>query len=352
MSSVHESPRIFRRRGRKPSPAGKFRCFGWFDIALAPDGNPASETTGAEEKTMANASVEGKTVIVTGAGRGIGRDIALLMARHGARVVVNDLGVSLTGEPAAESPARDTVAEILARGGKAVANEDSVADWDGAQNLVALAVDTFGGLDAVINNAGIIREIAFQDTSPDDFDRTVKVHLYGSFYVARAAAPHFIAQKSGAYVHMTSSTGLIGRRNLSAYASAKMGIVGLMRSIALDMAPHGVRSNCISPAAATRMSPTRASAEKDEAFRARVRGDQVAPLALFLASDAAAAINGQIIGVRRNELYLYNQPRPVRTLHRAEGWTVETLAAQLIPAWGSSFVPLEETQNVFAWDAI
>ncbi len=301
---------------------------------------------------MANAGVEGKTVIVTGAGRGIGRDIALLMARHGARVVVNDLGVSLTGEPAAESPARDTVAEILATGGKAVANEDSVADWDGAQNLVALALDTFGGLDAVINNAGIIREIAFQDTSPDDFDRTVKVHLYGSFYVARAAAPHFIAQKSGAYVHMTSSTGLIGRRNLSAYASAKMGIVGLMRSIALDMAPHGVRSNCISPAAATRMSPARASAEKDEAFRARVRGDQVAPLALFLASDAAAAINGQIIGVRRNELYLYNQPRPVRTLHRAEGWTVETLAAQLIPAWGSSFVPLEETQNVFAWDAI
>jgi NAD(P)-dependent dehydrogenase (short-subunit alcohol dehydrogenase family) len=301
---------------------------------------------------MASAGVEGKTVIVTGAGRGIGRDIALLMARHGARVVVNDLGVTLTGEPGADSPARETVAEILAAGGQAVANEDSVADWDGAQNLVAQAVETFGGLDAVINNAGIINEISFQETSPADFDRTVKVHLYGSFYVARAAAPLFIAQKSGAYVHMTSSTGLIGRRNLSAYAAAKMGIVGLMRSIALDMAAYGVRSNCISPAAATRMSPARASAQQDKAFRARVRGDQVAPLALFLASGAAAAINGQIIGVRRNELYLYSQPRPLRTLHRAEGWTVEALAAQLVPAWGPSFVPLEETQNVFAWDAI
>jgi NAD(P)-dependent dehydrogenase (short-subunit alcohol dehydrogenase family) len=301
---------------------------------------------------MAKTDVEGKVVIVTGAGRGIGRDIALLMARGGAKVVVNDLGVSLTGEPGGESPARETVAEILAQGGQAVASEDSVADWQGAQRLVALALERFGGLDVVVNNAGIIREISFQETSPEDFDKTVKVHLYGSFYVSRAAAPHFIARKSGAYIHMTSSTGLIGRRNLSAYASAKMGVVGLMRSIALDMAAVGVRSNCISPAAATRMTPQRANAQKDEAFRARVRGDQVAPLALFLASEAAAAINGQIIGVRGNELYLYSQPRPVRTLHRAEGWTVEALDAQLLAAWGSSLVPLEETQNVFAWEAI
>jgi len=301
---------------------------------------------------MTKADVAGKTVIVTGAGRGIGRDIALLMARRGALVVVNDLGVSLAGDAAAESPARETVAEIVAQGGQAVANEDSVADWAGAQRLVAQAVESFGGVDVVINNAGIIRDIAFQDTSPEDFDRTVQVHLYGSFYVARAAAPHFIARKSGAYIHMTSSTALIGRRNLSAYVAAKMGVVGLMRSIALDMAAHGVRSNCISPAAATRMTPKRANAEKDEAFRNRVRGDQVAPLALFLASDAAAAINGQVIGVRGNELYLYNQPRPVRTLHRAEGWTVEALEAQLLPAWQKSLVPLEETQDVFAWEAI
>jgi len=301
---------------------------------------------------METQAVAGKVVIVTGAGRGIGRDVALLMARQGAKVVVNDLGVSLTGAPEAVSPAQETVADIIAAGGQAVANTDSVADWEGAQRMVALARDTFGGLDVVVNNAGIIREIPFQDTSVEDFDITLKVHLYGGFYLSRAAAPVFQAQKSGAYIHMTSSTGMIGRKNLAAYATAKMGVVGLMRAIALDMAEDGVTSNCISPAAATRMSPKRATAEKEEAFKAAVRGDQVAPLAVFLASEAARGISGQIIGVRRNELYLYSQPRPVRTLHRADGWTVPALAAQLIPAWKTSFVPLEETQHVFAWDAI
>jgi NAD(P)-dependent dehydrogenase (short-subunit alcohol dehydrogenase family) len=301
---------------------------------------------------MTSNAVAGKVVIVTGAGRGIGRDVALLMAREGAKVIVNDLGVSLTGEPDAASPAQETVEMIAAAGGEAVANTDSVADWDGAQRMVALAMDHFGRLDAVVNNAGIIRELNFADTSPVDFDLTVKVHLYGSFYLARAAAPFFKKQKSGVYIHMTSSTGMIGRRNLSAYAAAKMGVVGLMRSIALDMAEYGVRSNCISPAAATRMSPKRATAAQEEAFRNNVRGEQVAPMAVFLASDAAAKINGQIIGVRRNELYLYSQPRPVRTLHRADGWTVEALNEQLVSAWSTSFVPMEETGDVFAWTAI
>ena len=185
---------------------------------------------------MTSKAVAGKVVIVTGAGRGIGRDVAVLMARQGAKVVVNDLGVSLTGEPDAVSPAQETVELIKAEGGEAVANTDSVADWDGAQRMVALAMDHFGRLDVVVNNAGIIRELSFVDTSPTDFDLTVKVHLYGSFYLSRAAADLFRAQKSGAYIHMTSSTGMIGRRNLSAYAAAKMGVVGLMRSIALDMA--------------------------------------------------------------------------------------------------------------------
>jgi NAD(P)-dependent dehydrogenase (short-subunit alcohol dehydrogenase family) len=301
---------------------------------------------------MESQAVAGKIVIVTGAGRGIGRDIALLMARQGAKVVVNDFGVTLTGEREAVSPAQETVAEIAAAGGIAVANTDSVADWDGARRMVDLARSAFGGLDVVVNNAGIIREVAFQNTSVEDFDATLKVHLYGGFYLSRAAAPVFQAQKSGAYIHMTSSTGMIGRKSLAAYAAAKMGVVGLMRAIALDMAEYGVTSNCISPAAATRMSPKRASAEKDAAYKAAVRGEQVAPLAVFLASKAARSISGQIIGVRRNELYLYSQPRPVRTLHRADGWSVEALAAQLLPAWRTSLVPLEETQHVFAWDAI
>jgi len=301
---------------------------------------------------MASRSMEGKAVIVTGAGRGIGREIALLMARQGAKVVVNDLGVSLAGEGGADTPAHETVALIQSEGGAAVANTDSVADWAAAERMVAQAVDTFGRLDAIVNNAGIIREKSFAETSIEDWDTTVKVHLYGCFHLARAAAPLFQQQRSGSYIHMTSSTALIGRRNLAPYAAAKMGIVGLSRAIALDMAAFGVRSNCVAPAASTRMSPQRATPEKDAAYRQAVRSDQVAPLAVFLAGDGAQPINGQIIGVRRNELYLYSQPRPVRTLHRADGWTVEKLAEQLIPAWKASFVPPEETQDVFAWDAI
>jgi NAD(P)-dependent dehydrogenase (short-subunit alcohol dehydrogenase family) len=301
---------------------------------------------------MPSLGIDGKVVIVTGAGRGIGRDIALLFGRHGAKVVVNDLGTSLTGEGSEAGPAEETAAAIRAEGGVAIANTDSVGDWDGAERMVAQAIAAFGRLDAVINNAGIIREAAFDTMPLGDWEATLKVHLYGSFHMARAAAPAFRDQGSGAYVHMTSSTALIGRRDLAAYMAAKLGVVGLSRAIAIDMAKYGVRSNCVAPAASTRMSPPRTTPEKDSTYKALVRTEQVAPLAVFLASDAGTSITGQIIGVRRNELYLYSQPRPVRTLHRGDGWTLELLADQLIPAWGSSFVPLEETQDVFAWAAI
>ncbi|HLY58906.1 MAG TPA: SDR family oxidoreductase [Stellaceae bacterium] len=301
---------------------------------------------------MPSPGIEGKVVIVTGAGRGIGRDVALLFAKEGAKVVVNDLGTSVTGEGAEATPAESVVAEIREAGGMAVANADSVAEWDGAERMVAQALSSFGRLDAVVNNAGIIRETPFQETGLDDWDLTLKVHLYGAFHVARAASSLFRDQGSGAYIHMTSSTGLIGRRNLAAYVSAKLGVVGLSRAIALDMGRFGVRSNCIAPAASTRMSPPRATADKDTVYKAQVRGDHVAPLAVFLASDAARSITGQIFGVRRNELYLYSQPRPLRTLHRADGWTLAALQEQLIPAWEKSFTPLEETQDVFAWTAI
>src|SRR5438045_8268696 len=154
--------------------------------------------------------LEGKVVLVTGAGGGIGRDFALALAAAGARVVVNDLGTSVKGEGASSAPAERVVAEIRAAGGTALANADSVADWASANRIVQAALDSFGRIDAVVNNAGILRDRFFHKMSVDEWDSVLKVHLYGSYYVSRAAATHFKEQGSGALVHMTSTSGLIG----------------------------------------------------------------------------------------------------------------------------------------------
>jgi NAD(P)-dependent dehydrogenase (short-subunit alcohol dehydrogenase family) len=302
-------------------------------------------------------AMAGKVVIVTGAGRGIGREIALLAAGEGARVVVNDVGGGLDGAGSDATPAAEVVREIKANGGEAAASTDSVADWDGAQRIIATATSHFGRLDALVNNAGILRDRIFHQMSPEEFDAVVKVHLYGSFYMSRAAAAVFRAQESGAFVHMTSTSGLIGGLAQANYASAKMGIVGLSKTIALDMARFNVRSNCISPSAFSRMIETvpGQTPEKQAAYlemrKAKTRPSQVAPLAVFLASDAAKDVNGQIIGSRGNELYLYSQPRPVRTLHRSDGWTAQSLS-DMVAAWKTSFTPLDRTRNVFDWEPL
>jgi NAD(P)-dependent dehydrogenase (short-subunit alcohol dehydrogenase family) len=301
---------------------------------------------------MAGHSLEGKVAIVTGAGGAIGRAAALLLAREGARLVVNDLGTQTDGGGRDAGPAEQTAALIRAEGGEALANTDSVADWNSAQAVVAAAIDSYGRVDILVNNAGNIRYAAFQDSDPADFDALVRVHLYGSYYMARAVAPHFVAQQSGVYVHMTSSTALIGMAGNAGYISAKLGVVALSRAIALDMAQFNVRSNCIAPAANSRMSPKRATAEAEARFAANVRPEQVAPLVAYLAGDSAAGISGQIIGARGNEMYLYSQSRPIRTLHRSDGWTVDALASQLGPAWNTAFTPLEGTHQVFNWPPV
>ncbi|MCB1513066.1 MAG: SDR family NAD(P)-dependent oxidoreductase, partial [Hyphomicrobiaceae bacterium] len=194
-----------------------------------------------------------KVVLVTGAGRGIGREISLMMARHGAKVVVNDPGVSLEGNDETDGPANEVVRDIKAAGGEAVADFGSVADADAARDMVTRAVDTFGRIDVVVNNAGILRDVIFHKMTDEDWDAVLKVHLYGSYNVSRAAAQHFRNQQSGTFVHMTSTSGLVGNPGQANYSAAKMGIVGLSKSLALDMAKFNVRSNCISPFAWSRM---------------------------------------------------------------------------------------------------
>ena len=300
--------------------------------------------------------MEGKVAVVTGAGRGIGRAIAMLMARHGAKVVVNDIGVSLGGEGGDKSPADEVVAEIRKAGGEAVANFDSVSGFASAGKVVQCATDSFGRLDCVVNNAGILRDVIFHKMSEEDWDSVLNVMLKGAFNMCRHAADHYRKQESGCFVHMTSTSGLIGAMGQVNYGAAKLGIVGLSKNIAVDMQRFNVRSNCIAPTAWTRMTASIPSkdpaAKKRIEQRMQVSAEHNAPLAVFLASDAAREVTGQVFAVRMNEVFLMSQSRPVRGIHRAEGWTPETCAEQLLPALKSGFYPLDRTADVFSWDSI
>jgi NAD(P)-dependent dehydrogenase (short-subunit alcohol dehydrogenase family) len=300
--------------------------------------------------------VAGKIAIVTGAGRGIGRGIATLLAKQGARVVVCDIGASLQGEGRDTGPAQETVNAIKKAGGEAIASTLSITEPKNAEAIVKMAIETFGRIDILVNNAGILRDVIFHKMSWSDWSDVIAVHLNGSFNMSRAVAPLFREQNSGAFVHMTSTSGLVGNFGQANYMAAKLGIMGLSRGIALDMARFNVRSNCIAPFAFTRMIESiPAQSEQDkrriEAFQ-RMTPEKIAPLAVFLCSDAATGITGQILSVRNNEIYLFNQPRPVKTIHRAGGWTPEQIAAELNPAFASLFTPLERSEDVFNWDPI
>jgi NAD(P)-dependent dehydrogenase (short-subunit alcohol dehydrogenase family) len=300
--------------------------------------------------------MEGKVVVVTGAGGGIGRGIALAMAAAGARVVANDLGVSLGGEGADAGPAQRVADKIAAAGGQAVANTDSVSTWAGAHRIVQCALDQFGRIDAVVNNAGNLRDRMFHKMNEEEWRSVIDVHLHGSFFVSRAAANHFRDQEGGAYVHMTSTSGLIGNFGQANYSAAKLGIVGLSKSIALDMARYKVRSNCIAPFAWSRMTDSIPATTPDEIARVarmkKMEAGKIAPMAVFLASDAAADVTAQIFAVRANEIMLMGQSRPLRSVHLSEGWTPEAIAEVAVPAMRRQFFPLERSGDVINWDPI
>jgi NAD(P)-dependent dehydrogenase (short-subunit alcohol dehydrogenase family) len=295
-----------------------------------------------------------RVAIVTGAGRGVGRGIALALASAGAAVVVNDLGSSLTGEATGESPAESVAREIAATGGRALADRSDISNFDAANAMIEAALASFGRIDIVINNAGNLRDVIFHRMTEEDFDAVIAVHLKGTFNVSRAAAPHFKQQGSGSYVHMTSTSGLVGNFGQANYCAAKLGIVGLSKAIALDMQKFSVRSNAVAPFAWTRMVSSIPDETPDQ--KRRIEGlkklvpEKIAPFVVALCSERARKVTGQIFGVRNNEIFLFSQPRPIRTAHAADGWTPEAVLDHVLPMFANDFYPLQRSGDVFTWD--
>jgi len=301
--------------------------------------------------------LEGKVVAITGAGRGIGREIALLCAREGAAVVVNDPGVAQGGDGGDVGPAETTVADIVAAGGEAHANLANVADPKAAASIVEDAVQRFGRIDAVVNNAGILRDTIWHKMSYEDWTSVIDVNLTGAFNVSKAATPYFREQQSGSFVHFTSTSGLIGNLGQANYSAAKLGLVAMSQSIALDMARANVRSNCIAPFAWSRMTasiPAETPEQKKRVERMQaMSADKIAPLVAYLASDLSQQVTNQIFSVRRNEILLFSKPRPVRSMVKLEGWTAESIAEELIPAFRPAFARADEVSaHVFPYDPV
>lgn len=286
--------------------------------------------------------LKGKVAVVTGAGRGIGRGIAILMASEGAKVVVNDLGGAVDGSGAAQNVADEVVTEIRTVGGEAVTNYDSVTTVEGGENIIKTAVDSFGKLDILVNNAGILRDRMIFNMSSEEWDTVIKVHLYGVFNCTKPACILFRQQKGGRIISMSSTSGLIGNSGQANYGAAKAGIAGFTRVIARDMGRYGVTCNAIAPGASTRMTMSdevlasykiRAEkgvtggggAQSPVSIPKIMEPDDVAPIVVYLATDAAADINGQAFGSSGGTISLYQNPEPKKSIHKDGRWTIDEL---------------------------
>ncbi len=298
--------------------------------------------------------LDDKVAVVTGAGRGIGRAIALAMAQEGARVVVNDLGNTDEGEGSDLSVAAAVAEEIKNAGGEAVPNTDSVASWDGGHSIIQTALDNYGGIDILVNNAGILRGRVFYKTSQEDWEMTLDVHLKGTFSCTRAAVEHMRKKKWGRLIHFTSSSGLFGNIGHTTYAAAKMAIAGFSRNVAIEMERLNVTSNSIAPFAWTRMAAavpiTNEEVKKQVDWAKTTRVEDIAPLVVYLASEASKNISGQIFGVRGKEIYLISQPRIQRSIHNSRGWSVEDISKMLEPTMKQLFTPLHTSATYFNWE--
>src|SRR6201991_4597513 len=278
------------------------------------------------------ARLDGRVAIVTGAGRGIGRSVAVLLASEGASVVVNDLGAAVDGSGHDSGPAHDVVAEIAEAGGKAVANGADISVFAAAENLVQTAIEEFGRLDVLVNVAGILRDRMVFNMTEDEWDAVVRVHMKGTFNTIRFASAHWRSLRDATaqnrIINFTSVSGLHGAPGQPNYAAAKMGIVGLTYSCANALGRYGVTVNAISPGAATRMTeaiPTERQARvlRDAAERSP---DTIAPIVAYLASEAPDWLTGQVVGARGFEVHLYNKPAPVRHIVSTAPWDTDRLA--------------------------
>lgn len=288
--------------------------------------------------------LDGKVAIVTGAGRGIGRGIALLLAQEGTRVVVNDPGVGTDGTGHDAGPADEVAAEVKKAGGEAIANYDSVASMEGGENILKTALDTWGRLDILINNAGILRDRMIFNMSEEEWDAVIAVHLKGHFACTKPAAILMRQQRHGRIINMSSTSGLVGNPGQANYGAAKAGIAGFTRVVARDLGRYGVTCNAIAPAAPTRLTATVPQAARDIRTRAGIQGaasqalagqrpgrpamghaDDIAPMAVYLCTDQAWNVNGQVFGVSGGSVSLLHHPTPMRTIFKPDRWTLEEL---------------------------
>lgn len=273
---------------------------------------------------------DGRVVIVTGAARGLGRSHVLELARQGANVVINDIGAELDGTGGSDAPAQEVAAEVRARGGRAVVNGDDVADWNGAQRLVGMAVEAFGQLDAVVNNAGVVRDRMFANAEEDEWDLVLRVHLKGHFNVARWAASYWRGRSKagetvdGRIVNTTSGAGLQGSIGQAAYSAAKGGITALTLVQAAELGRYGVTANAIAPAARTRMTETvfaetMAAPDDPEAFDA-MSPDNVSPLVAWLVSPESAHVSGRVFEVEAGKVSIADGWQPGEVADKGARW--------------------------------